>query len=202
MSNILTSFQTSLLQSVEYCSFCNKDNLYLHIPSKAPKISTFNPNMKCSSYVADHTLKFSSSLPLIPCKSYVPSNVKDLSFKASFTRPKHASCYVKQQKHNKGFVVGCASWDLVAELERELEAEMKNPQEGEEKGGIGIARFRHKCGERKGVVALLECLEREAIMGEDVGKEAKDYNRRARLFDTSSRVFQALKEHNNDAASP
>ncbi|GAV67781.1 LOW QUALITY PROTEIN: hypothetical protein CFOL_v3_11285, partial [Cephalotus follicularis] len=50
------------------------------------------------------------------------------------------------------------------------------------------------CKEEKGVVELLECLEREAIMGEDEGKDPTDYNRRAHIFDKSSRVFQALKE--------
>lgn len=44
------------------------------------------------------------------------------------------------------------------------------------------------------MVELLECLEREAIMGEDQGREPTDYNRRAQIFDRSSRVFQALKE--------
>ena len=61
-----------------------------------------------------------------------------------------------------------------------------------------MAKFKHKCGEGKGVVEMLECLEREAIMGEDVGKEPMDYNRRAQIFDRSSRVFQALKELNNN----
>ncbi|KAL5128897.1 hypothetical protein HKD37_14G041051 [Glycine soja] len=96
----------------------------------------------------------------------------------------------QKKKNNNGFVVvGCAKWDL--------EADMK-PQEDEEKGRSGMATFRHKCGERKGVVELLECLEREAIMGEDVGKEPSDYNRRAQIFDRSSQVFQALKQLNND----
>lgn len=51
-----------------------------------------------------------------------------------------------------------------------------------------------KCKGRRGIVELMECLEKEAIMGEDEGKEASDYNRRAQIFDNSSRVFQALKE--------
>ncbi|XP_015944957.1 uncharacterized protein LOC107470097 [Arachis duranensis] len=93
--------------------------------------------------------------------------------------------------HGKGnengfVVVGCASWNLKSELERDLE----------DKEHKGMARFRYKCGERKGVVELLECLEKEAIMGEDVGKDPMDYNRRAQIFDRSSRVFQALKEAN------
>ncbi|CAO2816065.1 unnamed protein product [Amaranthus hypochondriacus] len=44
------------------------------------------------------------------------------------------------------------------------------------------------------LIELLECLEREAIMGNDEGREAIDYNRRAQIFDKSSKVFQALKE--------
>ncbi|CAN0877189.1 hypothetical protein LINGRAHAP2_LOCUS11749 [Linum grandiflorum] len=53
---------------------------------------------------------------------------------------------------------------------------------------------KEKCRERKGVVELLECLETEAIMGDDEGKDPTDYNRRAQIFDRSSRVFQSLKE--------
>ena len=48
------------------------------------------------------------------------------------------------------------------------------------------------CEEKGGMVELMECLEREAIMGEDEGKEAIDYNRRAQIFDKSSKIFQAL----------
>ncbi|KAG4963800.1 hypothetical protein JHK82_040477 [Glycine max] len=120
-----------------------------------------------------------SNNPSSPCQTRVsPSSVRGLSFKR------------QKKKNNNGFVVvGCAKWDL--------EADMK-PQEDEEKGRSGMATFRHKCGERKGVVELLECLEREAIMGEDVGKEPSDYNRRAQIFDRSSQVFQALKQLNND----
>ena len=85
-------------------------------------------------------------------------------------------------------VVGCAnkgcSTGSASEIEKELEAEMR-PEEW----------MRDKCGGgRGGAVELLECLEREAIMGEDEGKEPNDYNRRAQLFYKSSRVFQALKQ--------
>ena len=85
--------------------------------------------------------------------------------------------------------------DPVVELERELEEEMR--VSGEEWFGIE-GRWREKCEgrERVGIVELLECLEREAIMGEDEGREPNDYNRRAQIFDKSSRVFQALKERN------
>lgn len=51
-----------------------------------------------------------------------------------------------------------------------------------------------KCQGKSGIVELMECLEGEAIMGEDKGKEASDYNRRAWIFDKSAQVFQALKE--------
>ncbi|CAH9121549.1 unnamed protein product [Cuscuta epithymum] len=62
----------------------------------------------------------------------------------------------------------------------------------EEVAGMGIVR--KKCKEVKGGVAeLLECLEREAIMGDDEGREPSDYNRRAQIFDKSSVIFQALK---------
>ncbi|KAJ0102700.1 hypothetical protein Patl1_06781 [Pistacia atlantica] len=65
----------------------------------------------------------------------------------------------------------------------------------EEEEWLKIGRLRDKCKERKGMVELLECLETEAIMGDDEGKEPTDYNRRAQIFDKSSRVFQALKDH-------
>ncbi|XP_015069222.2 uncharacterized protein LOC107013856 [Solanum pennellii] len=52
-----------------------------------------------------------------------------------------------------------------------------------------------KCKEvMGGMVELLECLEREAIMGDDEGKAPMDYNRRAQIFEKSSTVFQALKK--------
>lgn len=50
------------------------------------------------------------------------------------------------------------------------------------------------CEGKRGIVELMECLESEAIMGENEGKEASDYNRRAQIFDKSAQVFQALKE--------
>lgn len=65
---------------------------------------------------------------------------------------------------------------------------------------IGIGKLRDKCKETRGIAELLECLEREAIMGEDEGKEPIDYNRRAQIFDKSSRVFQALKESSTPLA--
>ncbi|KAL9315886.1 hypothetical protein ACSQ67_016887 [Phaseolus vulgaris] len=166
--------------------------------------------MTWSLHVAD-SLKISSLSmsnaynPVIPCQTLVsqykvtpPSvnKVGALSFKVRNPCQSHASYVVQLRKNNNGgdgFVVGCAKWGL----EREAEDEMK-PHEDEEKGRSGMKRFRHKCGEREGDVELLECLEREAIMGEDVGKEPTDYNRRAQIFDRSSQVFQALKEHNND----
>lgn len=76
--------------------------------------------------------------------------------------------------------------------EREMEEEEMNPEKKAE--WMRLGRLRDSCGGRKGVVELLECLEREAIMGEDHGREPHDYNRRAQIFDESARVFQALKE--------
>lgn len=69
----------------------------------------------------------------------------------------------------------------VSEVERELASQ------GEEMG-----RWTEKCG-GQGVAELLECLEREAIMGEDEGKEPCDYSRRARIFDWSSRVSEKAR---------
>ncbi|XP_071937629.1 uncharacterized protein [Coffea arabica] len=59
---------------------------------------------------------------------------------------------------------------------------------------MGLGKLGGKCEETRGIAELLECLEREAIMGEDEGKEPTDYNRRAQIFHKSSRVFQSLKE--------
>ncbi|PPE01070.1 hypothetical protein GOBAR_DD01921 [Gossypium barbadense] len=83
-----------------------------------------------------------------------------------------------KQRYGDAVAARCAAWDsgLLAELERELEA--KEEEEW-----------------------LLECLEREAIQGEDHGREASDYNRRAQIFDKSSKVFQALKARTQPAHS-
>lgn len=78
----------------------------------------------------------------------------------------------------------------VPELEQKLEEEL-----------AGMGRLRENCREVNGVAELLECLEREAIMGEDEGREPNDYNRRAQIFDKSSRIFQALKENNGSSDS-
>ncbi|VFQ99537.1 unnamed protein product [Cuscuta campestris] len=77
-----------------------------------------------------------------------------------------------------------------AESERKLE---------EEVAGMGILKGDCEDGKGGGVAEALECLEKEAIMGEDEGRKPSDYNRRAQIFDTSSRIFQALK---NGAAVP
>ncbi|KAM7276958.1 hypothetical protein ACFE04_018824 [Oxalis oulophora] len=85
--------------------------------------------------------------------------------------------------------IGCVA------MNRELkEGAMINNEETEE-----LMQWGEKCKGSEGVVEVLECLEREAIMGDDHGKEPTDYNRRAQIFYKSSRVFQALKELKNDA---
>ncbi|MBA0723748.1 hypothetical protein Golax_004304, partial [Gossypium laxum] len=85
-----------------------------------------------------------------------------------------------------GVVVGCMGWDsgLLAEKKQEEKEEWMRDE-----------RVSERCKGRKGMVELLECLETEAIMGEDQGRDPMDYNRRAQIFDTSSKVFQALKSH-------
>ncbi|XP_057778459.1 uncharacterized protein LOC130997223 [Salvia miltiorrhiza] len=65
-----------------------------------------------------------------------------------------------------------------------------------------LRKLNGKCGGIGGIVELMECLEREAIMGEDEGREPTDYNRRALIFDRSSRVFQALKQHTTPPPPP
>ena len=153
--------------------------------------------MKGCSFVANvHDFTFSPSLicsnSLISFQSNVfPSNVT--------LKPLRAKVGISQkQKSKREFVVGCASWGLVNELKRELEeVEIDDEIDDEGKGKSEMTRYRKKCGEREGVVEFLECLEKEAIMGDDEGKEPNDYNRRARIFDKSSKVFQALKESND-----
>ncbi|KAH0686099.1 hypothetical protein KY284_016652 [Solanum tuberosum] len=73
----------------------------------------------------------------------------------------------------------CGKGDSIGKLEEQID---------------NLGRMSSKCKEVGGMVELLECLEREAIMGDDEGKAPMDYNRRAQIFDKSSTVFQALKE--------
>lgn len=77
------------------------------------------------------------------------------------------------------------------ESHKEMESGvMMGGSEGQE---MGI--WRDKCPETASA-ELMERLEREAIMGEDQGRQPIDYNRRAEIFSESARVFQALKESN------
>ncbi|KAL0003550.1 hypothetical protein SO802_017331 [Lithocarpus litseifolius] len=100
---------------------------------------------------------------------------------------------LKSEVGKWGLAVRCAAaaQGPLAEIERELEAIEINPEKEEWMSTITRS---NRCGERRGLVDMLECLESEAIMGEDQGREPTDYNRRAQIFDSSSRVFQALKE--------
>jgi len=124
---------------------------------------------------------------MVSCQN--PFTLKSLGFSLRTTFwPNHISYSAQERKGSGRFVVGCGSWSLVRELEKELEAEMSR---------VGMGRYRHKCKEGKGVVDMLKCLEKEALMGEDAGKHPMDYNRRAHIFDASSRIFQALKELND-----
>ncbi|KAF8081929.1 hypothetical protein N665_0856s0018 [Sinapis alba] len=65
------------------------------------------------------------------------------------------------------------------------------PEEEEE-----LTQRRGMCGGEAngGVSELLECLEKEAIMGDDDGRDPKDYSRRAKIFDKSSKIFKNIKE--------
>ncbi|GLT58795.1 hypothetical protein SLA2020_316610 [Shorea laevis] len=139
--------------------------------------------MEVSLYHRTQTPNLSPSLPLREIKHHRPET--GLSFKAGKWG---LNCGLAVRCTTRGSGSGSGS---VAEIEKELEAEI-NPDKEECMASVGW--FRHKCGEKRGVVELLECLEREAIMGEDEGREPTDYNRRAQIFDKSARVFQALKE--------
>ncbi|GAB4832073.1 hypothetical protein Ancab_006093 [Ancistrocladus abbreviatus] len=101
-----------------------------------------------------------------------------------------------------GLVAKCAKMSnssLVMELERELEEIEKEGKE-EQRNWRELKKNCMRMGEEKGLVEVLECLEKEAIMGEDEGRDPVDYNRRALIFDRSSKVFQALQQE--DSRSP
>ncbi|XP_042511046.1 uncharacterized protein LOC122086348 [Macadamia integrifolia] len=79
-----------------------------------------------------------------------------------------------------------------AEEDREMKAE-----EWMELGFDEEEKEEKMYGEKKkGIVEMMEYLEEEAILGSDPGRNPTDYNRRALIFDKSSRVFQALKQRN------
>ncbi|KAL0736550.1 hypothetical protein Bca4012_012760 [Brassica carinata] len=69
------------------------------------------------------------------------------------------------------------------------------PEEEEE-----LTQRRSICGgeANRGMWEFLECLEKEAIMGDDDGRDPKDYNRRAKIFDKSSKIFKNIKEQRDD----
>ncbi|MCD7465761.1 hypothetical protein HAX54_001863 [Datura stramonium] len=90
----------------------------------------------------------------------------------------------------------CAEGGSVGEIEKKLEEQI-----GREEDLARIGKPTGKPEEVGEMVELLENLEREAIMGEDEGKEPMDYNRRAHIFDKSSTVFQALKKTSETAAA-
>ena len=83
--------------------------------------------------------------------------------------------------------------NLVVEVERELEEIEREEREWREM---------LNCRGRAMGVELLECYEREAIMGEEEGRSPLDYNRRAQIFDKSSKVFQALKQLHQTQTRP
>ncbi|CAA7031998.1 unnamed protein product [Microthlaspi erraticum] len=70
------------------------------------------------------------------------------------------------------------------------------PEEEEE-----LTQRRGICGGEgnRRVWELLECLEKEAIMGDDDGRDPKDYNRRAKIFDKSSKIFKNIKEQSEQS---
>ncbi|KAK4353145.1 hypothetical protein RND71_028663 [Anisodus tanguticus] len=116
------------------------------------------------------------------------------NFKFSSVQP------LDNEKSRKFSKLKCAKGGSVSKLELQInEDDMDMDMEKEL---IGMRRLEEKCkGVSGGIVELLEYLEREAIMGEDEGKEPIDYNRRAQIFDKSSQVFQALRERNMASTS-
>ncbi|WCJ20100.1 hypothetical protein M5689_002357 [Euphorbia peplus] len=101
----------------------------------------------------------------------------------------------KQRKRLNSQRVSCVKLES-SDFERKQDAEM-NPD-----WMMELGKLQDKCCQGKGgMVEMMECLEKEAIMGQDEGKEPTDYHRRAQIFDKSSRVFQALKEHEHNVQS-
>ncbi|OMO66749.1 hypothetical protein CCACVL1_20995 [Corchorus capsularis] len=147
--------------------------------------------METTSFRHSRTQSINPSLPINKVRQQLPKP-QDFRLMPSARRSLQSHGLSLKRRFGHAAAVGCVASDsgLLAELE------MK-PEEEEEWRRIG--RLGGKCKERKGMVELLECLETEAIMGEDQGKEPTDYNRRAQIFDKSSRVFQALKEARNTA---
>ncbi|XP_059315647.1 uncharacterized protein LOC132066338 [Lycium ferocissimum] len=114
-----------------------------------------------------------------------PSSFLAPIFRISSVQPLH------NEESRKFSKLKCAKGPSVSKLELEINQDDMDM----EKELIEMRRMEDKCkGISGGIVELLECLEREAIMGEDEGKEPTDYNRRAQIFDKSSKVFQALRE--------
>lgn len=73
-------------------------------------------------------------------------------------------------------------------MEREIST---RTEELADVGSLGTTRL----------VEELEHLEEEAITGDDEGRDPTDYNRRAHIFDKSSQVFQANKDHDTRSNS-
>ncbi|KAF3433256.1 hypothetical protein FNV43_RR24358 [Rhamnella rubrinervis] len=154
-----------------------------------------------ASLCRTHTLpSYRTQQPSFLRQSHRPRNIKVPSFSTQRSKVGLSLLQPGVKDHRRfGVAMECAKLGsgTASEFERELKEEMNPEEEGAE--WMRVGRLRDKCGGRKGVVELLECLEREAIMGEDQGKEPNDYNRRAQVFAKSSRVFQALKERTNTA---
>lgn len=131
----------------------------------------------------------SSPLPQTKRRQSFSDPLTSLRFKLR-EKPNQGPCLA--QRLNHVVAARCDNRGPVAELERDMEAEMN--REGEDDWIVEIGRSREECEESKVIVELLECLEREAIMGDDEGRDPTDYNRRAQIFYKSSQVFTALKE--------
>lgn len=156
---------------------------FLYKPHQVKAATSGTAKMEAASFCHNGIHNFSPSFSQAKLKHLPKLCAKNHSYNLKFRQ---------QWKVKNGLPVRCVAMGTgsVAELEKQLESEMRP----EEEAWLKEENLTEKCKERKGMLELLECLEREAIMGDDEGKEPTDYSRRAQIFDKSSRVFQALKE--------
>nr|DAD25756.1 TPA_asm: hypothetical protein HUJ06_027224 [Nelumbo nucifera] len=85
-------------------------------------------------------------------------------------------------------------WEVVEPKHEYPPPELDGESNTTAEGWMKLGATKENCEGKRGLVEVVECLAEEAIVGNDEGREPKDYSRRAQIFDKSSRVFTALKQ--------